>query len=451
MKNMTVGNPLKLILMFAVPILMSNLFQQLYNMSDTIMIGRMLGVKSLAALGATFPVFFLILFIVMSFTAGLTVITAQYFGRKDYDTMRKSVATSIILSLILSIISTILMILFLPFMLNITNVPAELFDLTYSYLIIMCGFSFVMMMFNLLQAFLRAVGNSKGPFYFLVLSCLTNIFFNYVFIKYVGLGIAGSAYGTIVAVAISSIASIVYMYKKYSILKPNKEDWKFSWGFAKEHLKIAIPMCMQGLLISLSIFIFQRGCNEFGAEAIAAVAAANRIDNLGGNVLFSLGMALTTFVAQNYGCNRIARIRRGVNQVCIVSILVSIVLGVLIIIFKEDILSWFISDEELKAFPQVAIWAKQYLNVTACSYFFLGSIHLYRNALQGLGNGWMPLLSSIIELGFRMFAVFVLTNYVGFYGIILSNPLAWIGGAAVLWIGYYFEIKKLGTTVRLKL
>ena len=234
-QNMTSGNPTKLIIQFTIPLLIGNIFQQLYSISDIIIVGRLLGVNALAAVGATGPIFFLLLAIIIGFTSGLTVITAQRFGAGDYKGMRRSVATSTIISLSFTVISSLGFIWVMPPLLRLMNVPEEIMQDAYNFIVIICGGLIMFVLYNLLSGFLRALGDSRTPLYFLIFTSLINIALNYFLIGFCGMDVRGSALGTIISLTISSACCIWWIKRKFSILIPHPEDHRFDWEFYKEH------------------------------------------------------------------------------------------------------------------------------------------------------------------------------------------------------------------------
>ena len=298
-QDMTKGSPLKLIILFSIPILIGNVFQQLYQLADIFIVGRLLGETSLAAVGASAPIFFTFLIIAFSFTGGLTAITAQRFGAKDYDGVRSSVTHSIRASFVLGLILTLLLVFILKPLLQILNVPETIFEDSYNFILIL-GLSLILIIFsNLLFGFIRALGDSRSPLYFFIFTTILNIIFNYILIKYCNLGVEGSALGTVIAIFISVVCCLVYMKKNYPILSLKKQDWIYNKSFMKEHLHLAIPMSIQFSILSLSIMIIQAVCNSFGEKIIVGFTIALRIEQLSTQPLLALGVAMATYVAQN--------------------------------------------------------------------------------------------------------------------------------------------------------
>lgn len=442
-KDMTRGNALRLIILFSVPILIGNVFQQMYQLADIFIVGRLLGSKALAAVGASAPVYFMFLIIAFSFTGGLTAITAQRFGAGDYDGVRRSVTHSVRASLALSLLLTAILVCFLNPVMQILNVPDEIYADSYKFILILGCAMVLLVGFNLLFGFIRALGDSKTPLYFLIFSSVLNIVFNYILIRYVGLGVIGSATGTVLAIAVSVICCLVYIYKHYPILRITKKDWAYDKDFMRQHLRIAVPMSIQFSVLSVSIMVIQAVCNSFGSDVIVGFTIALRLEQLATQPLLALGLSMATFVAQNYGAGKIGRIREGVKKTGFLSFAISLVLSLAVFCFGRRIIGSFLSEPNELA-VNVGI---SYLSISIMFYFFLGMIFIFKNTLQSIGKPFYPVLSGFIELGIRCFSAIILAKSLGYDGIYYASPLAWFGGAMVVFIGYYINVYKKGKGV----
>ena len=438
-QSLTSGNPTKLIIQFTIPLLIGNIFQQLYSISDTIIVGRLLGVNSLAAVGSTGPLFFFITAITIGFTAGLTVITAQRFGAGDEKGVRQSAAASIIISTIYTLSITFVMLGLITPILKLMNVPEEIFSEAKAFISMITIGLIMIVFYNLLANIIRALGDSKTPLYFLIFSALINIILNYALIKYLGFGVEGSALGTIISLSISVICCYFYIVKKYPLLHLHKSDWKLDWNFYKQHIIIALPMGIQFSIIALSSIIMQSVCNTFGATTIAAFTSAMRIEQVATQPMVSFGIAMATYTAQNYGAGYIGRIRKGVFNCSIISLVIALIAGILMYTVGENMVDIFIKGHNEEVITQ----AQAYLNISVLFYFFLGQIFIYRNALQGLGKPSIPLISSVVELMMRSFAAIVLAAHIGYIGVCIASPIAWVGGAIVVSIGYFYTLKQI--------
>lgn len=453
-KDLTKGAPLKLILLFSVPLLIGNIFQQLYNLADIVIVGRTLGVNALAAVGAVAPLFFLIMFAVVGLNNGFAVITAQRFGAGDTKGVRRSVVISTILSTLFTAVFSLIFFFLMKPILSLMNVPPEIFHDAYWYIQI-CVIGLVTVNFyNLLASVVRALGDSKTPLYFLILASILNIFLALLFILKFGLGVPGSAVAVVLSQGFSVILCLLYIKKRFPILHLKKSDWAFKKenrkkdiDFINEHLKVGFPMAMQFSVLGIGILIIQSVCNTFGADVIAAFTAALRIEQIATMPMISFGVAVSVFVAQNFGAKNINRVRQGVIKTSIINLLLSLVMALVMRHWGSGIVGLFIGSEK----TSVIKIAHDYLFVSTIFYFFLGQIFIFRNALQGMGKPLIPLTSSFAELIIRSFAAVYLAVEFGYWGIFYAGPIAWITASVIVATGYYINIKKIIHQRRLKL
>lgn len=438
-KDMTQGNALKLILLFALPILIGNVFQQMYQLADIFIVGRLLGENALAAVGASAPIYFMFLIIAFSFTGGLTAITAQRFGAGDYDGVRRSVTHSLRASLILSVILTLILVFTLKPLLRVLNVPEGIFEDSYKFILILGLGTILLVGFNLLSGFIRALGDSRTPLYFLIFSTVLNIIFNFILIKYCGFGVIGSAAGTVIAIAISVLCCVVYIYKYFPLLRLKRGDWVYSWAFMYQHLRIAIPMSIQFSVLSLSIMVIQAVSNSFGEKVIVGLTIALRVEQLATQPLMAIGLAMATFAAQNFGAGKITRIKYAVRQTSLLSFVISLILSAGVFFLGRQLIGSFLDEPD----PFAVSIGVSYLSISIMFYFFLGMIFIFKNTLQSIGQPLYPVISGFVELGIRSFAAIWLAERIGYAGIYYASPLAWVGGAAVVFAGYLLGMKKI--------
>jgi len=438
--DLTTGNPLKLIFIFSIPLLIGNIFQQFYNIADIVIVGRTLGMNALAAVGAVAPLFFLIMFIIVGLTNGFAVITGQRFGAKDYDGVRRSVTMSVILSTFFTVVFSVLCLCLMENILIWMNVPQEIRHDAYLYIQIVVLGLFTSTFYNLLASVVRALGDSKTPLYFLIFSSILNVFLAILFIKCFHWGVPGSAVALVVSQIVSVVLCIFYVKKFFPILHLKHEDWKFSFredmGFAFEHLNVGVPMAFQFSIIGVSIIIIQSVCNSFGSDVIAAMTAALRIEQIATLPMVSFGVALSAFVAQNFGANNFRRIKISVKKASIINFHLSVVMAFVMHFWGSMIVALFIGKDN----PHIIKIAHDYLFISSLFYFFLSQIFIYRNALQGLGRAKIPLLASIGELIMRSYAAIYLAVKFGYIGMFFSGPIAWVTASLVLAGGYFFNI-----------
>lgn len=439
--DLTKGAPLRLMLLFSIPLLIGNIFQQFYNVADIIIVGRTLGMNALAAVGAVSPLFFLIMFIIVGLTNGFSVITGQKFGAKNEEEVRRSVTMSTILSFAFTLIFTAVCAIFMHQILYLMNVPQEIYKDAYYYIQIVVLGLFVANFYNLLASIIRALGDSMTPLYCLIIASILNIFLALLFILKFNLGVPGSALALILSQGFSGLLCVWYVKKQFPILHLKKNDWIFDWNngyqFAMEHLKVGIPMAVQFAILGLSILIIQSVCNTFGANVIAAFTAALRIEQIATLPMISFGVALASFVAQNYGAKKFSRIRFGVKRASLINLGLSIFMAFIMHFWGGDLVRIFVGYKN----EDVVKIAHDYLFISSLFYFFLAQIFIYRNALQGLGRATIPLLASVGELLMRSFAAVFLAVKISYYGVFFAGPIAWVAASLVLATGYFSTIK----------
>ncbi len=450
--DMTKGSPLRHILLFSVPLLIGNVFQQLYNIADLVIVGRLLGVESFAAVGAVAPLFFLITFILVGFTNGFAVVTGQRFGAKDYVGVRDSAVVSTVLSTIVTVFCTVLCTIFMNPILHWLNVPENIYHEAYWYIEIVIIGLLATTMYNMLASIIRALGDSKTPLYILIIASLINIVLALIFIEVFHWGVPGSAVAVILSQAISVIMCLYFIKLRLPILHLKKQDWfiKFDKKFydsACEHLRIGFPMAVQFSIIGIGIIIIQSVCNTFGSNVIAAMTAALRIEQIATMPMMSFGVALAAYVAQNFGARKFKRIRLGVIKTSTINIILSILMAFVMRFWGTDIIGAFIGT----ATKEIIDIAHTYLLISTIFYFFLGQIFIYRNALQGMGEAVFPLLACVAELLVRSFAAVYLAVKFGYIGMFYSGPIAWVSASTILFFGYFGSIKHIVFKVKAKL
>lgn len=436
--DMTKGTPWKLLLFFSVPLLIGNIFQQLYNMADTVIVGRTLGVQALAAVGATGCISFLILGFVQGVTSGFAVITAQRFGAGDEGGVRRSVATSIILSIFVTIVLTAIAVPAARPMLLLMNTPDDILNDSHSYISVIFAGIIAPVFFNLFSSILRSLGDSKTPLVFLVTASIINIILDFVLILRFDMGVAGAAYATVVSQLLSGFMCLVYSFKKFPILRLKRGDWKFSARFAWSHMRIGLPMAFQFSVTAIGVMILQSALNSLGSTAVAAYTAASKIDQLSTQPLVSYGVAMATFAAQNYGAGKPGRIRKGVLSCSIIAVTSGFLGCILVLIFCPLLVQLFVGSGQ----DQVMSMVKTYLHINAVCYFILGLLFVYRNVLQGIGRSIVPFFAGVFELVTRSIIAFTLLGALGFVSICVAGPAAWISAALPLFIAYVYNLRK---------
>ena len=433
-KDLTVGSPLKLIIYFTIPLLIGNLFQQLYNTADTMIVGRTISLDALAAVGVTGALVFFVIGFAQGLTGGFSIITAQKYGNKDFTGVKRSVAASFILSFIITVILTIISVLLAGFLLREIETPVELYDMAYAYIIIIFWGTGAAIFFNLFSNILRAIGNSKYPLYFLL-----------VFILYFKMGVSGAALATVISQIVASLLCFEYIRRFVPELQARGSDWKITKQDMWEHIRVGIPMAIQVAIIAIGIVVLQRALNTLGTLAIGAFTVAQRIDVLAVQCLLSFGITMATYTAQNYGAGNIPRIRKGVLHGSIVSIVFAISSAVIILLLADFSVRFFLDQNmtDKVLVEETVRLAKIYLVINCSMYIFLALLLVFRSTLQGLGNSIIPTVAGIMELIMRVAAAVGLSAYFGFTGISWASPIAWVGALIPVVLAYIFIIKRL--------
>lgn len=438
-KDMTSGNAVNLILSFSIPLLIGNIFQQFYSMADTIIVGRALGVSALAAVGATGSLSFLIIGFVTGLTSGFSVTASQRFGAGDENGLRKSVVISIYLCVILTVFTTVVSVVFTRPILVFMQTPADILDDAYYYIVVIFAGIFASVFYNMISSILRALGDSKTPLYFLIISSVLNIGLDIWFILGFGMGVEGAAYATVIAQAVSGILCLLYMVKKYPILHLKKEDWGWDSEMAGAQMKIGLPMALQFSITAVGCMVLQGAINSFGSETVAAYTAASKVEQIATQPMATFGVTMATWCGQNLGAQKPDRIREGVWKCTIISVAFCIAGALLVVFGGQMFVRLFVTGDQ----PNVMQQAQIYLNTVAIFFPVLGLLFIYRNALQGVGSSFIPMMAGVAELIMRCLVAFTLSKWMGFVGVCLAGPAAWIGATVPLCIAYFKVILML--------
>lgn len=434
---MTVGNPTKIILNFTLPIFIGNVFQQFYNMADAVIVGKFVGTKTLAAVGSTGTIMFLIYGFVVGMTAGFTVLTAQKFGAGDLPAMRRTVAGASILSLIIGLILTAAFMLLMEPWLHLMNTPSDIYADAYSYIMIISGGILAQMLYNLLASILRALGNSKVPLYFLIFSALLNIALDLFFIIVFHMGAAGAAIATIISQGVSGLLCLVYIIKKVPILHMTREDWHPEGALLKRQMQIGIPMALQYSITAIGTMMVQSSLNILGSTLVAAFTAASKIEQVVTQAYVALGTTIATYGAQNMGAGNIPRIRKGFRSSTIIGIVYSFAAAALVMTVGKYMSYLFVSEDVALIIDSVDI----YLKCVGAFFIPLTIVNIYRNGIQGLGYGLLPMMAGVAELIGRGVVAVIAARQHSYLGVCLASPAAWVLAAALLLVMYFYIVK----------
>ena len=431
-KDMTVGSPTKLLLSFTVPLLIGNIFQQFYSMVDAIIVGRFVSTDGLAAVGVTGSMSFLVLGFVQGMTSGFAVPVSQRFGAEDYGGMRRAVAMSVYLSLAMTVIVTLLSVFTAMPLLRLIDTPENIIGDAYRYIVVIFAGTGAAVFYNMISCVLRALGDSKTPLYFLIVASLLNVVLDLVFILNFSMGVAGAAWATVISQAVSAILCLVYMIKRYPILKFQRQDWRLNLPVCAAEIKIGLPMALQFSITAVGVMILQSAINSFGSDTVAAYTAASKVEQLATQALMSMGATMATYTGQNLGAGRIDRIRLGARRGVMLSILFSVIGGLIVVVFGDQLLRLFITGDQ----PRVMAEARLYINITSAGLPVLGVLFVFRNTLQGMGDGLVPMLAGFFEVVVRVLVAFFVAKWIGYVAICIASPGAWLAAALPLTFTY---------------
>ncbi|MGC4152202.1 MAG: MATE family efflux transporter [Propionicimonas sp.] len=422
-KDLTVGSPLRVIVAFTLPLLIGNLFQQLYAFTDAAVVGQLLGVKALAAVGASGSLHFLLIGFTFGAAAGLGIPIAKAFGAGDFDAMRRHIAAGVMVSGGIALAITAIGELAARPMLRLLGTPPELLPAAATFLTVTFWGAGAIMAFNFLAAVIRALGDSRTPLYFLIVSCVLNAGLVWFFIAVLGTGVGGAALATVIAQLTAVLACLVLIARKMPQLRLRRQDWQLQPGEFAESARSGLTMGFNLSVIAIGAVVLQSAINRLGADAVAATTAAMRVDQLAVAPLASFGAAITTFVAQNRGALEWKRIRLGVFRTLLAVWAFAALLGGIIVLAGTPIVRLFVGEGE----QAVVAMAHQYLVINAALYPLLATLFVLRNAIQGLGSTGVPTIAGFMELLFRGATGLLLVAPLGFVGVALAAPLAWLG------------------------
>lgn len=439
-KNMTDGKPAALILTFALPLMIGNVFQQLYTVVDTMVVGKGLGVSALAALGAADWMNWLMLGIIQGITQGFGILMAQEFGAGRYENLRKTIGCSIALSLISSVVLLFGGQAFARPVLELLQTPPEIIDNSLLYLRIMYLGIPVVMSYNLFATVLRSLGDGKTPLHAMIVAAVTNIALDLLFVLVLGFGISGAAIATLIAQMISSLYCL-YHIRKIEILKLSSSDYKPDGSLSSKLLMLGFPMAFQNAIISVGGMIVQFVVYGFGVIFIAGFTATNKLYGVLEVAATSYGYSMVTYSGQNLGAGKIDRVRRGMRASLFIALITSAAIAVIMLVSGKAILSCFISGtpEEFEQTLQIAYY---YLAIMSICLPILYVLHVTRSTIQGMGNTVLPMVSGIAEFIMRAVTAILLPMLVGETGIFYAEIMAWMGADIILVSSYFVVVKK---------
>ena len=443
-KNLTVGSPMKLILGFLLPLLGGLLFQQLYNMVDTLVVGRYLGVNALAGVGSTGSVNFLVLGFCIGICNGFVIPVAQKFGEGDEDGLRRFVTNSFWLSAAFAVVITVAICLLCSAMLHWMDTPAEIFDYAFDYIFVIFLGIPVIILYNLLSGIIRSLGDSRTPIYFLVLSSLLYVVFDILSVQVLGMGVEGPAWATVVSQAISGLLCLAIMFRRYPILRLSRDDLKPRWRELSRLFAIGVPMGLQYSITAIGTIVIQAAVNGLAASYIAAVTVGNKINQLFTCIFDAMGTTMAVYGAQNYGAMKLDRLHKGVSACLLVAVIYSAAVLPILIFFGEGMSQLFIdSSEPLATRLEIARYARQFLICNGAFYIALAFVNILRFMIQGLSFTKQAIFAGLFEMIARCVCGFWLTGFLGYPVICFANAAAWLCADIFLIPAYFHSVNLL--------
>lgn len=433
MKDLTKGNPVRLILGFALPMLLGNIFQLLYNLADTRIVGQTIGELALGALGATSSINSVIVGFLNGLTNGFALIVARFFGAQEYRKMRDSVAATITLGFMTSAVLTFFSVFFLDGILNLLNTPTEIFPQAKAYIRIILAGMTISMMYNICAAVLRAIGDTLRPLIFLIVAALCNIGLDFLFISGFKMGVEGAAYATLISQGISVILCVIYIFKKYKLLIPKHRNFILRKNLVLDMYATGLSMGFMISIVNLGSLALQGSINRFGTTTIVSHTASRKISEMLMLPISVFGASGATYSSQNLGAGRIDRVKKGIISATALTWIWS-AFAILLCYTLAPQITKLITDT---SDPEIIKLTWNYMRINTPFYFVLGIVVVFRNSLQGIGDKLTPILSSIIELIGKVIVVLLLAPRIGYLGIMISEPLVWIFMTVPLAISFF--------------
>tara|TARA_R110001583_G_scaffold33438_4_gene112941 strand:+ start:33764 stop:35098 length:1335 start_codon:yes stop_codon:yes gene_type:complete len=431
MKDFTTGNVARHIFNFTLPMLLGNVFQQLYNIVDSIIVGKVLGKEALASVGASFPIIFTLIALLIGIGSGFSIVISQFYGAKDIDRVKRSIDTMYIFLFVTGFLISILGIYFSEDLFRLLQLPEELLPQATAYLNIYMAGMILFFGFNGTSSVLRGLGDSKTPLYFLILSSILNIILDLLFVMVFKWGIAGAAWATVISQGVAFITALLYLNSTHKIMKFSFAKLRFDKDLFYKSLKIGLPSGLQHTFVAVGMMALLGIVNTFGTDVIAAYTAAGRIDSLAMLPAMNFSQAVSAFVGQNLGANKIERVRQGFKATFIMSNIFCLAMTALIVIFGGDLMRMFTTD------AQVIEIGQNYLIIVSSFYLVFSSMFTIHGVLRGAGDTLIPMFITLFSLWIvRIPAAYLLSDKIGSDGIWWSIPMGWVIGMSFSYIYY---------------
>lgn len=422
MKDLTKGYPAKVILMFAIPIVCGNIFQQMYNMADSKIVSTYVGTNAFAAVGATSVVSNTIIGFINGLTQGFAIPVANCFGAKDYRKMRRYVAGTVVLTSVIAVVLTVLALLFIEDILCALKTPDNIMEDAVAYVrIILAGIVFTAL-YNMCANVLRAVGDSKTPLYCLIAAVIVNIGLDLLFVNGFGWQIEGAAYATIIAQAICGLLCAVYIFIRFKEILPERDEWVPDKGQYSNLISTGLSMGLMSCVVNIGTIVLQGAINSLGTAIVAAHTAARRVFDILTVTIYSIGITMTTYISQNMGAGKADRIRQGVRQALLIATIITTVLIVVCFVFGEPVFKWITSSDDQSIIGPAVMYSR----ISIVFFYVLGPLLILRCSLQGMGRKIIPVCSSFLEMVIKVMSANFLVPVLAYKGVALTEPISWV-------------------------
>lgn len=433
MKDLTTGKPLKVIIMFAIPIILGSIFQQFYNIADSKIVSEFVGTDAFAAVGATSVISNTIIAFINGLTQGFAIPTATSFGAKEYKKMRKFIAGTIVLTMMITVLLTGAALYFVSDILVVLKTPADIFDNAIAYVRIILVGTIFSSVYNMCANTLRAVGDSKTPLYCLIGGVLVNVGMDFLFVGGLKLGIKGAAYATLISQCCCAAACLMFFIAKFRELLPKREEWKPEKALYVNLATTGFAMGFMTCIVNLGTVVLQSAINGLGTTVVAAHTAARRVFDILCVSLYCIGISMTTYVSQNIGAGRNDRVKKGVVSAIGMVTVISTVLLVVCFVFGERVFRWLASSDD----EALIGYAVMYSRISIVFFYALGPLFILRSSLQGLGKRIIPIVSSVMEMAVKIISANFLVPIFGYTGVAFTEPVSWVLMTIVLLIAFF--------------
>ena len=448
-RDMTEGSPAKLILAFTVPMFIGSIFQQLYNMADSAIVGRFVGPNALAAVGTSFPVIFLLASMLMGLTMGAGVVISQFFGAKQEDKVRRAISTALVFQMGAGVLLSIVGLLFSRPLLQLLRTPPEIINDSALYMRIFFGGLVFMFGYYAFAAILRSLGDSRTPLYFMIFSNLINIVLDIYFVASLGWGVAGVAWATLIAQALAAFSCGIYVYMKVPMFRFTRAEFVFDIDILKTMVRIGIPTSLQQTFASMGMMAVQALVNSFGSTTMAAFTAAGRMDSFAMMPIMNFGIAMATYTGQNVGANKLDRVSQGLRSTLVMVVIASLAVSLLIFTMGPQLIQIFITADH----PEVISQGVDYMKTVSLFYVIFGVMMVVNGVLRGAGDAMIPMVTTLTNLFVRVSVAYWLSSIpsISYRGIWWAIPAGWAVGSFVPVYRYISGAWKAKAVVRQQL